>query len=103
VAHAVKDSGSRNFSEHTQIQVAKDQVSTDLGGEAAILNLANGVYYGLDSVAARVWSLIQQPMTFGEVRDALMKEYEVDAPRLDSDLRTLLTQLAHERLVQVSE
>ena len=81
---------------------AKDQLSCELGGEAAILNLGNGVYYGLDSVGARVWNLIRQPRTFGQLRDILIEEYEVDAPRLESDLRSLLNQLADERLVQIS-
>ena len=92
----------RSFSENTQITVEKNQVSTDLGGEAAILNLTNGVYYGLDSVGARVWNLIQQPRTFSELRDILLEEYAVDTPRLESDLRNLLNQLADERLVQIS-
>ena len=92
----------RSFSENTQITVEKNQVSTDLGSEAAILNLTNGVYYGLDSVGARVWNLIRQPRTFGQLRDILIEEYEVDAPRLESDLRSLLNQLADERLVQIS-
>jgi len=92
----------RSFSENTQITVEKNQVSTDLGGEAAILNLTNGVYYGLDSVGARVWNLIQQPRTFIELRDILLEEYAVDTPRLESDLRNLLNQFADERLVQIS-
>ena len=31
----------------SKIVVAKDQVSCDLNGEAAILNLKNGIYYGI--------------------------------------------------------
>jgi len=33
----------------------------DLAGEAAILGLKNGIYYGLDPVGARIWNLIQTP------------------------------------------
>ena len=39
----------------------KDQVSCDLAGEAAILNIKSGVYYGLDPVGARIWNLMQEP------------------------------------------
>jgi hypothetical protein len=42
------------------VVAAKDQVSCDLAGEAVILNLKSGIYYGLNPVAARVWSLIQR-------------------------------------------
>jgi len=49
------------LSEESRLVVSKDQVSCDLAGEAAILNLKNGVYYGLDPVGARIWNLIQEP------------------------------------------
>ena len=48
----------QSFPDHAIIRVAGEVVATDLGDEAAILNLKDGVYYGLDPVGARVWSLI---------------------------------------------
>ena len=93
----------RSFCDDARIIISEAQVSADLGGEAAILNLKNGVYYGLDSVAARVWNLIQQPRTFRELRDILIEEYDVERPRLESDLQNLLNQLADEQLVQIAE
>ena len=40
------------ISDRSIVVAAKDQVSCDLAGEAAILNMKNGVYYGLDPVGA---------------------------------------------------
>jgi hypothetical protein len=90
------------LSEQTRIVVSKDQVSCDLQGEAAILNLNNGVYYGLDPVGARVWNLIQQSKTFAEVRQAMLEEYDVEADRLDADLRELLGQLKEQGLIELT-
>lgn len=87
----------------TRVVVCKDQVSCDLGGEAAILNLKNGVYYGLNPVGARVWKLVQEPRTFAELRDILLGEYEVDSTTLESDLRDVLGKLAEQGLIGVSE
>ena len=33
------------------------------GDEVVLLNLRDGVYYGLDGVGARVWTLVQEPRT----------------------------------------
>jgi Coenzyme PQQ synthesis protein D (PqqD) len=66
--------------------VAKEQVSCDLAGEAAILNLQTGVYYGLDPVGARIWNLIQQPRTVSDVLQVFLKEYEVDSERCERDV-----------------
>ena len=77
-------------------------MSCDLGGEAAILNLKNGIYYGLDPVGTRIWNLIQQPRTFRELRNILISEYDVDAARLESDMLDLLSRLAGNQLVEIS-
>jgi Coenzyme PQQ synthesis protein D (PqqD) len=90
------------ISDQSRISVSKDQVSCDLAGEVAILNLKNGVYYGLDPIGANIWTLIQEPRTFAEVREALLDRYEVDQPRLESDLRELLAQLADQGLIDVA-
>ena len=82
---------------------AKDQLWCDLAGEAAILNLKNGVYYGLDTVGSRIWNLIQEPRTVNEVRDALLEEYHVERDRCERDLLTLLQMLAAEGLIQVDD
>ena len=80
---------------------AKDQVSSDLGGEVAILDLKAGVYYGLDAVGARIWSLIQEPRTVNEIRDILLEEYEVEPERCERDLLVLLQRLADEGIIEV--
>ena len=85
------------------VVAAKDQVSCDLAGEAAILNIKNGVYYGLDPVGARIWRLIQQPRSVDEVRETLVDEYEVEPERCAQDLVALLEQLLAEGLIEVRE
>jgi len=78
-----------------------EQVSCPLGEESAILNLKNTVYYGLNSVGTHVWNLLQQPRTVGELRDALLDEYDVEATRCESDLLDLLGKMRSEGLIQV--
>lgn len=92
-----------SLSENTRVVASKDQVSCDLAGEAAILNLKNGVYYGLDPVGARIWTLIQEQRTFAELRETLLAEYEVEAAQLEADLRALLAQLAEQQLIEITE
>ena len=89
------------ISEGAIVVAIRDQVSADLAGEAAILNLKSGVYYGLNSVGARIWSLIQEPKTVEDIRDTILNEYDVDPERCESDLLQLLQQLAAEGLIEV--
>jgi hypothetical protein len=89
------------ISPEATVVAARDQVSADLEGEAVILSLADGVYYGLDGVGARIWELLAEPRTAAELRDAITAEYEVDGDTAWRDLAALLTELLHRRLVEV--
>ena len=91
------------LSGRSTVVAAKDQISCDLAGEAAILNIKSGTYYGLDPVGARIWKLIQQPRSVDEVRQALLDEYEVEPERCDRDLLVLLEKLLAEGLIEVKE
>jgi hypothetical protein len=93
----------RTLSVSSSVVVANDQVSSDLGGEVAILHLEAGMYYGLEEVGARIWNLIQEPKPVEEIRDILVSEYEVEPDRCESDLIILLTRLADEGLIEVRD
>jgi hypothetical protein len=86
----------------TRLAAARDQVSCELEGEAVILGLADGVYYGLNPVAASAWSLLErQPCTIGELRDAVVAQFEVDAPTAEADLVELLGDMLARGLVEL--
>jgi hypothetical protein len=81
--------------------VSSQQVSCPLGDEAAILNMKNSVYYGVNPVGATVWNLLKQPKTVTEIRDAILDEYEVEEKRCEQDLLTLLEEMRSEGLIEV--
>jgi hypothetical protein len=84
--------------------VATDrQVACEVGGEAVILHLDEGVYYGLNEVGARVWQLVQKPLTLAEIVDAIVAEYEVERGQCLSDIQQLVAGLAEHKLVIVSD
>lgn len=78
-----------------------EHVSCSLGDEAAILNLKNTVYYGLNPVGTRVWDLVQQARSVGEIRDALVDEYDVEAEQCERDVLDLLQQMREQGLIEV--
>ena len=89
------------ISGHSIVVASADQVSCDLSGEAAILNLQEGAYYGLNEVGSRIWALLQQPRTVEEIRDCLLEEYDVEATRCEHDLLALMQQLAAVGLIDI--
>ena len=89
------------ISDRSIVVAAKDQVSCDLAGETAILNIKNGVYYGLDPLGARIWNLMQEPRAVSEIQATISGEYDVEPERWARDLQVLLEKLLAEGLIEV--
>lgn len=89
------------ITENSIVVVTKDQVYSDLAGEAVILHLKSGVYYGLNTVGARIWELIQEPKAVKDIRNALLEEYDVKLENCEKDLLALLRKLLSEGLIEV--
>lgn len=89
------------LSESSTIIAAAEQISSDLGGEAVILNLKSGVYHGLNEMGARIWNLIQQPKVVKDIKQVLLEEYEVEPEVCMNDLLALLEELRSTGLIEV--
>jgi hypothetical protein len=93
----------KSISPESLVVASEGQISCDLAGEAAILELKTGTYFGLDAVGAVIWNLMAQPRRVIEIRNALLELYDVDAERCGRELLDLLGALHERGLIQVAE
>ncbi|MGI8501484.1 MAG: PqqD family peptide modification chaperone [Hassallia sp.] len=91
----------QKISESSIVEANQEQISSDLGGEAVILNLKTGVYHGLNEVGALIWTLIQEPKPVRDIKQILLQEYEVEPQQCDRDLKALLEDLLAAGLINV--
>jgi Coenzyme PQQ synthesis protein D (PqqD) len=89
------------LSAESTVVAASEQVSCRLAAEAVILDLKAGMYYGLNEVGACVWHLIDKPRHVSEIRDAILREFDVEPDRCERDLLALLRDLAAKELIKV--
>src|SRR5262245_649086 len=68
------------------IKSAQDVVFRDLSGEAVLLNLTTGMYFGLNESGTRMWKLLLETGDPEKTLARLKDEYDVDDSRLRSDL-----------------
>ena len=83
------------------VVAASDQVSASMQGEAIVLGLDKGMYYGLDEVAALVWSLLGEPRPVAEIKDRIVAEFDVDESTCERDLVAFLDDMDAEGLIEV--
>ena len=82
------------------VRVSSNQVYSRLGDEVAILELDQGVYYGLNDTGSFLWNLMQKPVRVNEMRAALVEEFDVDANTAEKDLLRVLADLRDAGLIE---
>jgi Coenzyme PQQ synthesis protein D (PqqD) len=76
-------------------------IETEVDGELVALHVDNGTCYGFNGTATRIWSLIEQPKRVSELRDELMREFDVDPETCARQLDELLKELEMDGLVEL--
>ena len=85
----------------TSLAVPDDVIFRELDGEAIILNLATGIYFGLDEVGTRVWALATASGSLRHAVEVMAGEYDVDRQALERDVLELAGGLLEKGLIQV--
>lgn len=84
------------------LKVRPAALAERLGEEIAILDPESGLYFGLNNVGARVWELLQEPKSLRDVTGEILKEYEVDPAKCQTDVLALASRLLNAGLVEVT-
>src|SRR5437764_1323004 len=88
-----------DITKNTTVTMCTEQLSTELGNEAVVLDMRNGLYYGLNPVAATIWKAVRQPQSVESLFKLLVQTYDADPAYIESDLLELLQDLARAGLV----
>jgi Coenzyme PQQ synthesis protein D (PqqD) len=84
-----------------RVTLVGDVLASDLAGEIVLLNLSDGVYYGLDAVGTHIWHLLAQPAAVRAIVDDIVAHFDVDASRCGPDVLAFLEDLQAHGLLAV--
>ena len=90
-----------NITLDMRVAVSPEVMLQELAGEAVLLDLKSESYFGLDAIGTRIWQLVEQDGDLKVVHSTLLTEYDVDAARLEHDLKELVERLVDVGLVKV--
>ena len=85
------------------VRAAKELASCKIADETIILSLDSGIYFGLNAIGTRIWSLLQEPGPVSRIVAAILDEYEVQPDRCEQEVIALLQDLTAQRLIDVGE
>ena len=81
----------------------EDHLATGGGAEGDTILLGADMqnYFGLNSVATRVWELAELPRSVGDICDSLVEEFEVDRVTCESEVIALIGEFLENSLVEI--
>lgn len=82
-----------------RLRMADGVVFRELDGEAVILHLDSGTYFGLDGIGTRVWRSLEAHAPLDAVVEAVVDEYDVDRARARADITRLVGELVSRGLM----
>ena len=83
----------------TQLTVPPQVISRLVGDETVLLDLASGMYFGVDGVAMRIWESIAAGQTLDQTVAAVVVEFEVDKAQAEADVLEFVSELVKRGLL----
>ena len=83
----------------THLTVPPQVMSRLVGDETVLLDLASGIYFGVDGVAKCIWEAVADGNTLGGAAAAVAAEFDVDEATAQTDVVAFATDLVERGLL----
>jgi len=84
-----------------KVTISTQVMARVVGDETVILDLANGTYYGLDPVGARIWQMMSEGQMLVQICEVMLSEYDVTRENIERDVAALGQTLLDKNLVNI--
>jgi hypothetical protein len=71
-----------------------------VGDETVILDLASGIYFGLDGVGKSIWESVSDGQSLGEAASTIVAEYDVAESQAQADVLEFASNLVERGLLK---
>lgn len=90
------------LSPDAHVRIPSHVYARAFGDEIVLLDFGRGEYFGLDEVGAEIWKRLEAGDALSEIARRLVDRYEVSPDQALDDVRSLVSQMASESLVELA-
>ena len=85
----------------SKVKISPNILFREMQGEAVLLNIETGVYFGLDPAGTSIWHLFEKKKKLKEVLETLLTEYQIEPKDCKEDLLRFTSSLEKNGLVEL--
>jgi len=86
---------------NTRLRLNQELLQSEIDGETIMMSIDNGEYYGLNSVASRIWEILKTEPLFSELLDTLTSEYDIDKNQCETETLEFLNKHVTTKLIKI--
>ena len=89
------------MNEDSLVRRCGELIEAEVDGELVALHVDKGTCYGFNGTATRIWRMIEKPRRVCDIKQDLLREFDVDPSTCSTQLRDLLAELAADGLILI--
>ena len=89
------------ISAHSLLRRTENHLETELDGEAVLMHIGSGDLYGFADTAKEIWEQLSAPMSFGNLIDHLIEQFEVDRDTCITEVSQFLFELEKQDIIEI--
>jgi len=86
----------------TQLIRNKDIIASEIDNEVVMMDKNFEQYFGLETIGARIWKLLDKQHTANELSEELIEEFNVSQEQCLADIMPFLTELVERELLVIT-
>jgi len=88
-----------NIDLNTRLSRSLDLLVSEMDGKIVMMNIETGAYYGLEGVAAEIWTFLENPSDVKAVCTHLQGKYEIDEKTCEEETIAFLNQMERKNTI----
>lgn len=93
----------RNIQSSSKLLLNQELLQSEIDGETIMMSIDNGKYYGLNTVASRIWEILKTEPLLSELVNKLIEEYEIEPTKCENETKEFLNNLIENKLIKIEE
>lgn len=93
---------SSDLSDHDIAARAANKMAAEMGDGTVILDIETGFYYQLNATGARIWALLEEPLSIAALVDRLAMAFAVDRETCRAEVCEFVTTMHDKELLSVT-
>ncbi len=91
----------KNIQDKNRILLNQELLQSEIDGETIMMSIDNGKYYGLNTVASRIWEIIKDEPLLSELIEKLVEEYDIEKKQCEIETQEFLSNLIENKLIKI--